>query len=58
MSSVIERHEPLVRVHTHGVPDRIIYAASRAKQLGMLGLDATGIAERVRALHESEALAG
>ncbi len=58
MSAVIERHEPQVRVHTHGVPDRIIYAASRAKQLAMLGLDANGIAERVRALHESEALTG
>jgi Deoxyxylulose-5-phosphate synthase len=40
------------------VPDRIIYAAPRAKQLASLGLDAAGIAERVRALHESEALAG
>jgi 1-deoxy-D-xylulose-5-phosphate synthase len=48
----------VVRVHTHGVPDRIIYAASRARQLAELGLDASGIAERVRALHESEALAG
>ncbi|HEX9483642.1 MAG TPA: transketolase C-terminal domain-containing protein, partial [Gemmatimonadaceae bacterium] len=58
MTSVIERHEPQVRVHTHGVPDRIIYAAARAKQLASLGLDAAGIAERVRALHESEALTG
>jgi 1-deoxy-D-xylulose-5-phosphate synthase len=58
LSAVIERQEPGVRVHTHGVPDRIIYAASRARQLAMLGLDAEGIARRVRALHESEALAG
>ena len=58
MSAVIERQEPGVRVHTHGVPDRIIYAAPRARQLAMLGLDAEGIARRVRALHESEALAG
>ena len=58
MTTVIERHDPAVRVHTHGVPDRIIYAASRAKQLASLGLDASGIAERVRALHESEALTG
>ena len=58
MTTVIERHDPAVRVHTHGVPDRIVYAASRAKQLASLGLDAAGIAERVRALHESEALAG
>jgi 1-deoxy-D-xylulose-5-phosphate synthase len=58
MSGVIARHDSAVRVHTHGVPDRIVYAASRAKQLAALGLDAAGIAERVRALHESEALAG
>src|SRR5260221_958256 len=58
MTSVIERPEPQVRVHTHGVPDRIIYAAARAKQLASLWLDAAGIAERVRALHESEALTG
>jgi 1-deoxy-D-xylulose-5-phosphate synthase len=58
MSAVIERQEPGVRVHTHGVPDRIIYAAPRARQLAMLGLDAEGIARRVRALHETEALAG
>jgi 1-deoxy-D-xylulose-5-phosphate synthase len=58
ISAVIERHDPTVRVHTHGVPDRIIYAAPRSKQLASLGLDAIGIAQRVRALHESEALAG
>jgi 1-deoxy-D-xylulose-5-phosphate synthase len=58
ISAVIERHDPTVRVHTHGVPDRIIYAAPRTKQLASLGLDAVGIAQRVRALHESEALAG
>jgi 1-deoxy-D-xylulose-5-phosphate synthase len=58
LSAIIERHDPSVRVHTHGVPDRIIYSAPRAKQLAMLGLDAAGIADRVRALHETEALAG
>ena len=58
MSSVIERIEPTVRVMVHGVPDRIIYAASRARQLASAGLDASGIADRVRALHESEAVAG
>ena len=58
MSAIIERHDPAVRVHTHGVPDRIVYAAARTKQLAALGLDAEGIAERVRALHASEALAG
>ncbi|HEV7991555.1 MAG TPA: 1-deoxy-D-xylulose-5-phosphate synthase [Gemmatimonadaceae bacterium] len=58
LSAIIERHDPTVRVHTHGVPDRIIYSAPRTKQLAMLGLDAAGIADRVRALHETEALAG
>ncbi len=58
MTTVIQRHDPGVRVHAHGAPDRIIYAASRARQLASIGLDAPGIAERVRALRESEALTG
>jgi hypothetical protein len=40
------------------VPDRVVYAASRSRQLELCGLDAAGIAHRVRALQESEALAG
>ena len=56
MAGVIANQDVGVRVHVHGVPDRIIYSAPRAKQLADLGLDAAGIAERVRALHESEAL--
>lgn len=58
MSAIIQRLAPSVRVAAHGVPDRIVYSASRGKQLSTLGLDAVGIAERVRALHESEAMAG
>ena len=58
MASVVAKLDPAVRVFTHGVPDRFIEQASRARQLASVGLDATGIAERVRALHESEALAG
>jgi 1-deoxy-D-xylulose-5-phosphate synthase len=58
MTAVIGRQDAGVRVHAHGVPDRIIYAAPRSKQLAMLGLDPAGIAERVRALHQSEALTG
>jgi 1-deoxy-D-xylulose-5-phosphate synthase len=58
ISTVIARHDPTVRVSVHGVPDRIIHAAPRARQLAACGLDAAGIAERVRALHESEAMAG
>ncbi|MGH7654475.1 MAG: 1-deoxy-D-xylulose-5-phosphate synthase, partial [Gemmatimonadaceae bacterium] len=58
MASVVATMDPSVRVTAHGVPDRIIYAASRARQLAACGLDAGGIAERVRALHESEAVTG
>ncbi|MDE3052992.1 MAG: 1-deoxy-D-xylulose-5-phosphate synthase, partial [Gemmatimonadota bacterium] len=58
MSAVIERHDPAVRVETLGVPDRIVYAAPRARQLALCGLTPEGIADRVRALHESEAMAG
>src|SRR5919204_2503559 len=38
MSMVIERHDESVRVHTHGVPDRIIAAAPRSRQLEHCGL--------------------
>lgn len=62
MASVVERQEPGVRVVAHGVPDRFVYAAPRPRQLAQCGLDAAGIAERVRALHDtraaSEAVAG
>jgi 1-deoxy-D-xylulose-5-phosphate synthase len=58
ISAVIERHDPTVRVVVHGVPDRVIYAAPRKRQLARCGLDAVGIADRVRALRESEAMAG
>jgi 1-deoxy-D-xylulose-5-phosphate synthase len=58
MASVVATMDQAVRVIAHGVPDRIIYAASRARQLAVCGLDVAGIAERVRALHESEAVTG
>jgi len=58
ISTVIARHDASVRVSVHGVPDRIVHAAPRTRQLAACGLDAAGIAERVRALHESEAMAG
>jgi len=60
ISSVIHRDAPDVRVMVHGVPDRIIYAASRKRQLAQCGLDAAGIAGRLRALHaaESETVTG
>jgi 1-deoxy-D-xylulose-5-phosphate synthase len=58
MSAVIAKRDAGVRVSVHGVPDRIIHAASRKRQLAECGLDAPGIADRVRALLETEAMAG
>ena len=60
MSTIIARQDASVRVAVHGVPDRIIHAAPRTRQLALTGLDAEGIAARVRALREqeSEAIAG
>jgi 1-deoxy-D-xylulose-5-phosphate synthase len=58
ISSVIERQDASVRVQTHGVPDRVIASAPRTRQLHVCGLTPEGIADRVRAMLESEALAG
>jgi 1-deoxy-D-xylulose-5-phosphate synthase len=58
MAQVVSKLDPAVRVTAHGIPDRFIYAASRARQMAMCGLDAAGISDKVRALHETEALAG
>jgi 1-deoxy-D-xylulose-5-phosphate synthase len=58
MAHVIDKLDPSVRVAVHGVPDRFIDQAPRKRQLEILGLDAPGIARRVRALLDSEALAG
>ncbi len=58
MSTVIGRYDSAVRVAVLGIPDRIIHAAPRARQLAECGLDAAGIATRVRALLETEAMAG
>ncbi|MGH7619132.1 MAG: 1-deoxy-D-xylulose-5-phosphate synthase [Gemmatimonadaceae bacterium] len=57
MAAVIGRYDPSVRVAVHGVPDRVIHAAPRARQLAACGLDPAGIAKRVRALYEYEAMA-
>jgi len=58
MSAIVAKLDPAVRVIAHGIPDRFIVQASRARQLAAVGLDANGIARQVRALHESEAVAG
>ncbi|HEX6533195.1 MAG TPA: 1-deoxy-D-xylulose-5-phosphate synthase [Gemmatimonadaceae bacterium] len=57
MAATIEQIDPTVRVGVHGVPDRWIEQAPRRRQLELTGLDAAGIARRVRALLESEAVA-
>jgi 1-deoxy-D-xylulose-5-phosphate synthase len=56
MANVIAKLDPSVTVLTHGVPDRLFEQAPRARQLAMVGLDAAGIAQRVRALHATEAV--
>jgi 1-deoxy-D-xylulose-5-phosphate synthase len=58
MSTVIGQIDPAVRVGVHGVPDHYIEQAPRKSQLASTGLDAAGIARRVRALLETEAVAG
>ncbi|MGQ0713199.1 MAG: 1-deoxy-D-xylulose-5-phosphate synthase [Gemmatimonadaceae bacterium] len=58
MARIIDELDPTVRVGTHGVPDCFIDQAPRRSQLAAVGLDAAGIARRVRAQLESEALAG
>src|SRR5688572_27697191 len=58
MARVIQQLDHTVRVGTHGVPDCFIEQAPRKSQLADVGLDAAGIARRVRAQLETEALAG
>lgn len=58
MASVVAEIDPSVRVMAHGVPDSYIDHAARDVQLARCGLDARGIAARVRALHGTEAMAG
>ena len=58
MSTVIGQIDPAVRVGVHGVPDHYVEQAPRKSQLASTGLDAAGIARRVRALLETEAVAG
>lgn len=58
MASVVAETDPSVKVIAHGVPDGFIDHAPRDVQLARCGLDAVGIAARVRALHGTEAMAG
>ena len=56
LAAVVAGMDGGVCVHAHGVPDKIVYAAARARQLAACGLNEEGIADRVRALHGSEAV--
>ena len=53
MAAVIDRIDPTARVVAHGIPDDFIEQAPRARQLALTGLDAVGIAAKVRALHDT-----
>ena len=54
MSSVVAGIDSAVNVTAHGVPDAFIEQAPRPRQLAALGLDAPGIAARVRGLRQSD----
>jgi 1-deoxy-D-xylulose-5-phosphate synthase len=58
MAAIVQHVAPTVRVQVLGVPDKIVYAASRARQLAQCGLDASGIATQVRSLLGSPAAVG
>jgi len=55
MAAIVAELDPAVRVVAHGVPDRFIEQAPRARQLSLAGLDAAGIAARVKAIRHGEA---
>lgn len=54
MSTVIGRLDASAHVAVHGIPDRLVEQAPRVRQLAQVGLDAAGIADRVRALHDTQ----
>ncbi len=56
LAAVVQTTAPEVRVVTLGVPDRTYEHAPRAKQLEEVGLTASGIAARIRALAAEESL--
>jgi 1-deoxy-D-xylulose-5-phosphate synthase len=54
MAAVVADLNPGARVVAHGVPDAFIEQAPRAKQLASCGLDAAGIADRVRQIRQAD----
>ena len=55
MAAVIAQMDPAVRVIAHGVPDKFIEQAPRARQLSIVGLDAPGIAARAKQIRHLDA---
>jgi 1-deoxy-D-xylulose-5-phosphate synthase len=54
LAAIVADIDPAVNVFTHGVPDAFIEQAPRARQLAGVGLDATGIAARVRQIRQAD----
>jgi 1-deoxy-D-xylulose-5-phosphate synthase len=54
MAAVVAQMDPAVHVVAHGVPDEFIEQAPRARQLASVGLDAAGIAARVRQVRQGD----
>ena len=55
MASVVAGLDHNVSVVAHGVPDEFIEQAPRVRQLASVGLDADGIAKRVRQIRQTDA---
>lgn len=54
LAETLQTTHPEVRVVALGVPDRLVEQAPRGEQLEAFGLNAGGIARRLRALHSEE----
>ena len=55
IAAVVAQMDPVVRVVAHGVPDRFIEQAPRARQLASVGLDAAGIAAKAKQVRPGDA---
>jgi 1-deoxy-D-xylulose-5-phosphate synthase len=55
IAAVVSQMDSVVRVIAHGVPDKFVEQAPRAKQLASVGLDAAGIAARVKQIRHGDA---
>ena len=55
IAAVVSQIDPVVRVIAHGVPDKFVEQAPRARQLASVGLDAAGIAAKVKQVRHGDA---